>query len=45
VGAAWSTVISQTIITIALIILNFRYLLAGKQQAALEAQPLLLIDE
>jgi hypothetical protein len=38
-------VVSQTIITIALIYLNFRYLLAGRQQAALEAQPLLLIDE
>ncbi len=45
VGAAWSTVISQTIITVALIYLNFHHLLAGKQQTDLEAQPLLLIDE
>ena len=45
IGAAWATVISQAFITISLLFLDFRYLLAGKPPSEPQIQPIIAFEE
>jgi Na+-driven multidrug efflux pump len=45
IGAAWATVASQAFITISLLSLDFRYLLAGKPPTEPQAQHIIAFEE
>jgi PST family polysaccharide transporter len=45
IGAAWATVASQAFITISLLSLDFRYLLAGKPPTEPQAQDIIAFEE
>jgi O-antigen/teichoic acid export membrane protein len=45
IGAAWATVVSQAFITISLLFLDFRYLLAGKPPSEPQIQHIIAFEE
>jgi O-antigen/teichoic acid export membrane protein len=45
IGAAWATVVSQAFITISLLSLDFRYLLAGKPPTEPHTQQVIVFEE